>query len=321
MKPIFIVGMPRSGTTLLRTVVDAHPEISIGPESHYVNYWMYKFRYLALSRPTDYEFFVKKLTEGRYLDRAGLSRDSVRQRLCGCEPRTHAAIFSTLLTMYAEKNGKMRCGDKTPQHYKYISVLLDWFPQGRVVFVQRDPRSVIASLINVPWTHNYVYLHAREWVESCIAQERWADDSRVLVVKYEVFVRNPDQETARLMEFLDCEFNPAVLEARQYTHGDNAEEGWAKQYWEQVRKPVSTINIDKWQSTLSKNQIALTEHLAGEWMKKYGYVLVNETIRLGHFAYWFREMVLRNVGRGIRFLRHPHASFSRLYSRRWVDRI
>ena len=139
--PIFIVGTPRSGTTLLRLLLINHPDIAIPDETNIMD-WLYKKpgkRRLLLPRASD----AGNLTTAFGMNLAA-EYDSLKRHK---RPRSRRDKVAWFFERYAHQRGKQYWGDKTPGHAPYASELKDLFPESTFVFMLRDPRAVVASLL------------------------------------------------------------------------------------------------------------------------------------------------------------------------------
>lgn len=193
--PIFIVGCQRSGTTMLRLVLDSHSRISCGPET----------RFLA-----DMERIVT--SDWRRLQRYGLEREEWLRRI--------AEFFAGIQNDYAERRGKVRWADKTPLYALNIPFLAELFPTAQFVHVIRDGRDVAvshrkrfgyaSSLNSARKWPSYIRI-AREAAEA-LPPERYRE------VRYEALVGQTEQTLRDLLDWLGEEWEPEVLEYNRTTH-------------------------------------------------------------------------------------------------------
>ena len=148
--PIFVVGVPRSGTTLVSSVLSKHSSIHISPETHYLAHDWRTNRHLNLSNRRDRSDFIDGLISGRRFRSLNIPADKLRERFIEDDSANFRSIFDYLMSFQAREAGKPISGEKTPGHYEHIGDLLSWYPAGRVIFVLRDPRAVVASVIDDP---------------------------------------------------------------------------------------------------------------------------------------------------------------------------
>jgi len=205
--PFFVVGSPRSGTTLLSVLLDRHSRLCVPPETAYFfeiapRLW-YRPRWVSLHR---------LLRRWPRLDELGLDADTVVRAL----PRDGAvepALLMTLLGLYAEARHKARAGEKTPLHLLRVGRLFRHFPDARVLCVLRDGREASLSLAAMPWHRGTLAEAAAIWRRSVRVMERWerAAPDRFLVVRYEHLVRSPEHTLRAVMAFLGERFEHTQL--------------------------------------------------------------------------------------------------------------
>src|SRR5690606_16718789 len=131
----FIVGVARSGTTLLRLMLDAHPDLAIPPETHFVPRLVKEIERGA--GPAEAHAFVTG--HQRWPD-WGLDADELRARFESLEPFTAGEALRAFFGLYAERQGKPRWGDKSPTHLKRMARIHGALPEARFLHVIRDGR-------------------------------------------------------------------------------------------------------------------------------------------------------------------------------------
>ncbi|MDO1558862.1 sulfotransferase [Brevundimonas sp. 2R-24] len=247
MSPVFIGGAPRSGTTLLRAMLGAHPHIFCPPE----------FRTTAT---------IARLWEG--LEQAcgadlrggyGLDGQDLR--------RAFADLLIELLTPAWRASGKARLAEKTPANVLVFPALLRLFPSCRLIEVVRDPRDVVASRFvadaRTERGPRGAQAQAMIWAASVEAGGRARRDApdRVRRIRYERLVTAPETEMRALLAFLGEDWSPAVLEH----HRSLGEEPKAINEWsaDQVRRPVNTDSIGRWRQVLTKAEAEAVMEIAG----------------------------------------------------------
>ena len=129
LSPIFIVGCPRSGTTLVRSILAAHSRIIISPESHFLNYWVKQYAHLNLLQPQDFDRFWQDFSTSQRFGYFDLNGSALKTKIQtetqqSGNPVSFQLIFRCLLDAYAAKMQKPRWGEKTPAHYESVDVLL-----------------------------------------------------------------------------------------------------------------------------------------------------------------------------------------------------
>jgi hypothetical protein len=307
--PIFVMGPGRSGTTLVRSVLTAHSRIAITPETHFPN-WSAHREGAEADAPADFErFWADLVAWSRFAD-LEVAPERVRALVDGAGDRRLRTIYAALLQAYAERVGKPRSGDKTPGNVRHVERLLDWFPNARVVLLQRDPRAVVASQLQTPWVAPHVApagVRSGLLVRSRLRQvvrfaDDWAEihgpiaarlegDPRVTTVAYEGFVQAPEEETKRLCAFLGEAYESGMLQARDAHTVPDARGGsgamgddwaaWRARHQEQSREAVTAEYLDRWRAQLSRAEIAVVEARCAGPMRKAGYGLDAGRLRRG----------------------------------------
>ena len=142
-RPLFVVGTGRSGTTLLRALLNAHPDLHLSKESSFMLMTNKKRFKRNFHRELDQYF---RTAPFGWLQ---LPAETVRDRLPPSPSRADA--FRAVLQADAARFGKTAWGDKTPAHGLVVGDIFDAFPNAVVVHLVRDPRKVVASLLRMPW--------------------------------------------------------------------------------------------------------------------------------------------------------------------------
>ncbi|HET8701905.1 MAG TPA: sulfotransferase, partial [Nitrococcus sp.] len=275
--PIFIVGMPHSGITLMRTSLASHPRIAIGPATHFLSYWMPSHATTELRDALDFERFWSAFAGSLQFRKLELDADALHDRLLADGVPTFKALFSTLLREHARRCGKPRWGEKTPAHHRHIGQLLEWYPNARIIYMLRDPRAVVASLLDAPWSSLDLEFHAARWRDSVRALRRWEDDERICTVHYEALVIDPKPVLRKVCAFLEERFDPALLalpdagmDCRMNYHK------WGRRHLSDALGPIRTDSLTKWQLRLTPDQVAIVEYLTRKGMLRYGYEVSSE---------------------------------------------
>ena len=155
IRPFFIVGAPRSGTTLLRLMLNAHRKLCIPPESHFVVDLPQQIGAFDFDRA-----WTALQAHERYRE-WNLDEATVRRSVEGAE--NWPTFFDRVFGVYAAMESKPRWGDKTPIYARNLPQLHDLYPQADVLHIIRDGRDVAASLKTMPWFEGDMYVCAETW--------------------------------------------------------------------------------------------------------------------------------------------------------------
>jgi hypothetical protein len=273
--PIFLVGCPRSGTTLLRQMLDAHPQVAIAPETFFVyKFWRRRRRYGDLHDDANLGRLVDDLLAFRGVADVDLDRGALWEKARHSD-RRYRTLFALFLRQFAEEGGAALVGEKTPNHVFYLRLLRRWFPAARFVHVLRDARAVVNSWRGLPWSSRRLWRDAARWREHVAAARRSQMGGALRTVRFERLVRAPERELRRLCAFLEVDFTPAVLRF----HEEGADEALPapvnteREPWkEKATRPLDPSVAERWKSELTAAQVAQIEGRAGREMRRWGYV-------------------------------------------------
>src|SRR6516225_6487751 len=146
---VFIVGCPRSGTTLLQRIVNAHPQIAITPETHWIPRFFKKRKGLTSEGVVTPKLISGLLEEPRFT-RLGIGREELLAMTAGGRPVSYASLVTAIFDSYGKAQGKALVGDKTPGYVRRMNTLHDLWPEARFVHLIRDGRDVYLSMRHRP---------------------------------------------------------------------------------------------------------------------------------------------------------------------------
>lgn len=209
--PFFVVGCPRSGTTLVREILDGHPRLAVVNESHFImgvapRPWRRRRRVT-----------VEDLLEHPRAHRWEVDPEEMRRCVVDAGPTTDGFgdVIDAVLRAYATCRGKVRWGDKTPGYVSYVAELARWFPTAQFVHVIRDGREVAASLAERPWGSRSPTTGAFWWVHKVRAGRaagRRLGRDRYLEIRLEDLTADPATTVGELCDFLGEEPSASMLD-------------------------------------------------------------------------------------------------------------
>jgi hypothetical protein len=264
--PLFIVGMPRSGTKLLRTLLNQHPRVRI-PDVE-TEFFPALVRWVAkhgpADSPDDFRALHAQLERATYFDYRGSPMDWRAWR-GACEGRFDAAgLFEGFLRreLAAERGSGLIWGDKSPSYIRDIRLLLDHFPTCRVMHIVRDVRDHCVSMRRA-WNKD-VRRAAWRWGVDVLEAHRIcsAEATRCRELKYEQLIAAPEATMRDLCDFLRLEYDPQL--ARLSRNAENLGDA-------RGRVEIVADNARKYRSALSHADLAAVEALAWEAMHMMGY--------------------------------------------------
>jgi hypothetical protein len=310
-RPIFVLGCPRSGTTLLQLMLHAHPRIAIPSETRFVlTSYERRNTFGDLREEPNRRALASSIVGERQtlfndlgLDAAGVSDEIVEG------PPTLGSAIGIVFRAYARRCDKPRWGDKRPGYYQYIPALLRMFPDAQIVHLIRDGRDCVASLLTMPWFKQDIYAAICSWNEAIDSGRRAArrlpaDTYRE--VRYEDLVADPARQLAALCEFLGEDYDPAMTEPHKVA-GSAIPERQRTAWHAETQRQVTKAPSGRWSQRLEPWQIALCEMAMGGRLRSLGY----ELSRAGRTP----------AGHQARYLRAAALHRGAAYKRRLRDRV
>jgi len=297
--PLLLLGVRRSGTTLLRVMLDRHSELAVPDESYFVP--QLADRHL---RRVDPDEFVDDLRRLNTLAEWDVPLNKVRVRLSPAMPI--GAAIATVYAVYAEEQGKRRWGDKTPMYMQNLRLLEKLFPDALFVHLIRDGRDAALSFLELPaglvtetWMHPRTPAEfACQWRTEVAAARRLGQriGSRYLEVRYEELVGDVEGVLRRICDFAWLGYEPAMAD-----YAGNVDVS-AKPHQQRLREPP-TKGVRDWHQQMSRADVAAFEHVAGDLLRKLGYETsqdVDVAGRLRRASYVSRELAWRGASFALR---------------------
>jgi hypothetical protein len=284
--PFFIVGAPRSGTTLLRFILSSHPRLYVPSETGFVPYLApYANKELKVK---NVNAILKKIRKHNR-EWAGIA-DQAAQKLLGSlsAPRL-SHLLDRLYRQRISDQGAQRWGDKTPAYLRYIPQVHQIFPSAQFIHIIRDGRDASLSAMekwgNHTWYMDSYYLLSN-WVDY-IQKGRDASEmlgpSLYLEIRYEELVTDPEGMARMLCGFLKEEFHPAMLDHTRLAREQIGQHGHVE-----VRRGINTRSIQRWKLEMPIFDQKLAYHIAGHALQELGYERCNP----GTFTPWERARLL-----------------------------
>ncbi len=271
--PFFIVGTGRCGSTLLQAMLISHPRIAIPPETFF---FAELDPALAFADPLPVDridAYVDHCQAQPHWKDLGIASDELRAAL-RAGTRDAAGLFGWLMARLLGDDARgRRWGEKTPRHEQHVARIAALLPDARFIHIHRDPRDVVASLLEMEWrSSGSVGLLAREVrrthrrqqrAEAALAPERY------LRLRYEDLVTAPEPTLQRVCDFLGETYDPAMLAFdRRETAGYRADEGDWK---DRTRRPLDASRIGRYRRALRPEQIRRVERRLGPHLQRLGY--------------------------------------------------
>jgi hypothetical protein len=278
----FIVGVARSGTTLLRLMLDAHPALAIPGETHFLVS-------LLQQQPQSGDEFLTIVTSSETWENMAMDADALRACLARLDGFSLAEATRSLYRLYASRFGKTRWGDKTGRYLNKMTALQRLLPEACFVHIIRDGRDTALSLRDL-WfgPGNDVADLAQFWVRRIAGARRQAASlSHYLEVRYEALVSEPERTLRRICDRIELPFDPAMLahhtsaairlaEYKRPFGSDNVpvDIGQFTSIYARAATPPDTGRIGRWRSEMAPQEQRRFEAVAGSVLRELGYETV-----------------------------------------------
>jgi hypothetical protein len=264
MEKLFIVGCPRSGTTMVQQALNRHTQIVIPPEtkfffSFYGQPWRQQARHverlqrdLGIDLPTPRNQ-VRSVPEGR-------------------------AYYELMADRHLERVGKKNVayfGEKTPEHTGHLPRIRELFPNAKILVLCRDGRDVATSLSHVPWMSSDLYVNFLVWLyySWVVRAERSSGNPHVHFARYEDIVADPERQMGKILDFLGLPYEPAVARGCGNREGiPEREYLWKAKALEKI----TTERVGAFRTELSGEQIEVLERLGRDALTALGYPLLTD---------------------------------------------
>jgi len=284
----FIVGVGRSGTTLLRLMLDAHPDLVIPAETHFIPKTARACERARERSGDPARAFVRVVTSDETWAYHRLDEDRLRRRVFAIEPFDLGEALRSFYELYAERFGKPRWGDKTPLYVRQMDLIKGLLPEARFVHVIRDGRDVALSYKDVWFGPDSVEDTAhrwRSWIEEARRQARGLDGS-YLEIRYEDLLIDTEATLKKVAEFVELPWSPEMLDYHERARERMSEidsdvvgpDGKLiiggeerKAIHALTNKPPQRNRIGRWKTEMRVADRERFEQMAGETLRNLGY--------------------------------------------------
>jgi hypothetical protein len=277
----FICGATRSGTTLLRLMLDSHPELAIPGETHFI---VQMTRAMKKRRLTADELADVIVSSDRWGD-FHLDEAVLRRRFRALEPLNSADAVRDFFRLYAEQQGKARWGDKTPGYVQRMRLIERVLPEARFVHIIRDGRDVALSVVPRSWGPATIAAAAENWKLRIERARRQAPHlGHYLEVHYEDLISGTEAVLRNVCEFIELDFDPEMLRYHERAEVRLAEKArdlsrpWGTVTAESrveshklASQPPQEDRIARWKTLMSDDDRREYEAIAGEALAAVGY--------------------------------------------------
>lgn len=283
--PIFVLGNPRSGTTLLRLLLNAHSEIFIPPECGFAVWLSNKYNNWEKkdTNGKKIDLFLNDLYATKKFETWNLPPDKLKKYISHKQPDSYSNLVSTIYFFYAVTHQihKKIWGDKNNFYIQHVPDILSLYPNAKFIMIIRDGRDVASSYLklskkkmdskyapNLPTDINDI---SREWLSNnnkIISELNLIRES--LVIKYEDLASSPISTLHTICDFLHVHFEKDML--NYYMEATDLEPSDFFQWKYKNKLPIDTASIKQFKNELTPKQISDFNSISEELLKKFNYI-------------------------------------------------
>jgi Sulfotransferase family len=283
----FVCGVTRSGTTLVRLMLDSHPDVAIPGETH----WVPKLIKAQERRKQSPEELADLIIDHKRWGDFHLDANQLRQRFAALDPVTAADAIRAFYMLYAEREGKARYGDKTPGYVREMRRIQRVLPEARFVHIIRDGRDVSLSHLRMNWGPETYAQSARLWRNRVRKARKMAPSvEHYMEIRFEDLVADTEGVLRRICDFIELDFDPVMLDYHERAEGRLAEKARELprrnrppqpaaarlESHRLAKEPPRSDRVGMWRERMTPEEVAEYEAVAGDMLLETGYELATE---------------------------------------------
>jgi hypothetical protein len=275
----FILGRPRTGTTLIRSLLDAHPNVIIPWECQFILNLYPKYGKLEHWNAETLEDFHADLLDQWQFRTWNLDHEKLKADLLANEGNVSYAylcqlVYMNQISFYPKQTIRM-IGDKNPGYSIYPDRLKKIYPDAKFIYIHRDYRDNFHSIKNVDFELPIVSVVVYKWKyfykQALLASKKYPGS--FAFIRYEDLVSEPEARFREICEFLDIPYVPECFDFYKMKH--KAEETYPvtilKKHHKSLFNPVNTSRIGLWKNSMSDRQVKIADLVAGKYAEQAGY--------------------------------------------------
>jgi hypothetical protein len=321
----FIIGRARSGTTLIRTLFDAHPNVNIPVESPFIVRLHRKYAKIRYWDKNKLLRFFDDLQKVLYFENWNIDREKLKTDLLLCEGyNKYQTICKVVICNYSsifEKHEILVYGDKNPVYSLSINKLFKLYPDSKYIYLTRDYRDHILSMLRTELYTPDILALAYRWCYSVRLMKKLiiTHPESFLTVRYEDFIQDPYLHLEKMCNFIGIEFKPEVLEFHKHEKeaGDLFPREMREKFFNNLFKPIDASRIYMWKKQMADDDVRKVDCMVGKWAEYSGYerkykdpeppVLFKVIpVKLYLGIYYSLSFIRRRLPRWLRSRKHSH---------------
>lgn len=265
-KHLFVIGNPRSGTTLFRIMLNSHSKMTIPPECGFIHWWYEKYK--SWDKKSSISEFVTDLKSSKKIETWGLDFSDLERFLEDEVPQDYEELVFRVIEFYGQsklnKADQHILGDKNNYYIKHLKEIKEISPEAFFIFLIRDPKAVFSSykgIQKLKTDSNYkpeLSLDVVDFIDEWLKNHKnilnfinGLKKDKFLIVNYEQLVVNTEDDLKRTSKFLDLNFEPGMLTYYKTNDEPNGLLDWKQK----TLQPPDPSSIILYKETLTQDEI------------------------------------------------------------------
>lgn len=267
---LFILGRGRSGTSLLQTILNSHPDISVAPEAQFIMFLKNRYANIKWDEEKIKAFHKDLWLEERlhnwHLDKNKLLEALLKRK----EDAGFPELCKEVYLQYAHARGKTKprvIGDKNPHYSLYGEQLKEIFPNALFIHLARDPRDTILSFKQVSFDSNNTATLAYRWniYNREISKFRNRYPHQFLYIRFEDLLIKPEETLTNICNFLGVQYDPEMLRFYQ------KEQDWEAEFRKNLKTPLDPSKTYRWKHSMKHSDVLKTNAIIARSASQTGY--------------------------------------------------
>ena len=299
MEPIFIIGTERSGTNLLRIILNSHSSITIPHPPHILkNFFALEHLYSDLKNDSNFKNLIHDVVATVELHPhpwgVKIDQDKIFHAIA---ERNLINIFFSVYDQYRESTGKKRWGCKSTFMINHVALIRQYYPRAQFIYMVRDGRDVAVSAKKSIFNHFNIYYTAKLWKLEQQMGIYWLNklsQENILLVKYEELLGDTENVIRGICSFLNEPYEDML---GYFKTAEAKKTASISDDWRNTSKPIIRNNHQKYRDNLRKSEIELFEKIAASELNHFSYKTdfydksYCETVKF-KISYFIEEMCL-----------------------------
>lgn len=286
LKQFFILGNPRSGTSMLRLLLNSHSAITVAPECGFLLWLFSAYKQWDEKKLTlpHIKNFVQDVCNSKKFETWGVTAEALEKTIIERAPKTYASLAQCVYLTYANKFKKKPqvLGDKNNYYIKHLKELDAVFSAQHILHIVRDGRDVAASYKKLqelsfdlkykPELATEIQTIADEWQTNNLnIYNHYKSDSNYFMIKYEDILVNPKQALQPFLRALDLDFEQGMLAFYEHNKTNVIEPRETMAWKQKTLQPLDPNNIGTYELVLQPEEVIVFNETANKALKHFGY--------------------------------------------------